>query len=228
MRRPLRHFGSAAPSQLAQPRRTGATATHEPGTEQDADEPGDLAGHADTDDHTTAPRHFGSPAPSQLAQPRRTGATATHEPGTEQDADEPGANADPAAAISWIDVVTLRERLRRRQAGTDRFTLVDVREPDEYGAGAIPGSVLLPLGEVLRDPAGVRAELAAAGAADADTDADAAIVVHCQTDRRSERAALALARIGEPVTVVRGGYLAWSDLEPVAADPAGISEAEPS
>jgi adenylyltransferase/sulfurtransferase len=129
----------------------------------------------------------------------------------------PGAahGADPAAAIEWTDVETLRERLRRRDDEDDRFVLVDVREPDEYEAGAIPGSVLLPLGEVLRDPGGVRAALGARDANSSDpSDADAApLIVHCRTDRRAERAALALARAGEPVTVVGGGYLAWADLE---------------
>jgi rhodanese-related sulfurtransferase len=114
--------------------------------------------------------------------------------------------------IEWIDVDVLRDRLRWRALGEDRFVLVDVREPDEHEAGAIPGSVLLPLGEVLRDPSGVRTQLAAASPAATDTDTDTPIIVHCRTDQRSERAALALGRIGETATVLRGGYLAWSEL----------------
>jgi adenylyltransferase/sulfurtransferase len=133
-------------------------------------------------------RQFGAVAPAEPAQSDRTGARATSSTN----------EVDNAAAISWIDASGLRERLCRRAAGADRFTLLDVREPDEYASGAIPGSTLLPLGEVLRDPVGVGA--------------DDPLIVHCRTDQRAQRAALALARTGRPVTVVRGGYLAWADL----------------
>ena len=43
---------------------------------------------------------------------------------------------EPAAAIRLLD------------AG--KATAVDVREPDEFAVGHIPGAKLLPLGEVLR------------------------------------------------------------------------------
>jgi adenylyltransferase/sulfurtransferase len=132
-----------------------------------------------------------------------------------------GASADLGSAIEWADVDALRERLQRRAAGQDRFILVDVREPDEYEEGAIPGSVLLPLGEVLRDPAGARAALRTATDG-ANAGADAPLVVHCRTDRRAERAALVLARVGEPVTVLRGGYLAWTDEHASGGSPAAV------
>lgn len=130
--------------------------------------------------------------------------------------DAPGASAP--ARTDWIDAATLRGRLRARAEGDDAFVLVDVREPGEYDAGAIPGSTLLPLGEVLRDPAGVRARVGG----------ESPIVVHCRTDQRSQRAALALARIGEPVTVVRGGYLAWAELPADPSDEAAADAAHAS
>ena len=46
---------------------------------------------------------------------------------------------DPAAAIRLLD------------AG--KAVAVDVREPDEYAVGHIPGAKLLPLGEVLSSAA---------------------------------------------------------------------------
>jgi adenylyltransferase/sulfurtransferase len=158
--------------------------------------------------------------------------------------DAPNGADAPAAAvrIERVDVAGLRERLRRRASGTDRFVLLDVREPDEHAECAIPGSVLVPLGEVLRDPAAVRDRLsrearaggtevegrdvadadADAGGADGSRAADTPILVHCRTDQRAQRAALALARVGGRTSVLDGGILAWT--EPAAA-PATVAEA---
>ncbi|MDR5698203.1 ThiF family adenylyltransferase [Agromyces aerolatus] len=159
------------------------------------------------------------PRPPSSGAPRPTVRAGITDRGT----NDAGVSGPPSSVrtdpttVEWIEADALRERLRRRAAGDDRFVLVDVREPDEHEAGAISGSVLLPLGEVLRDPEGVRANLTAATSAPeaanaSGASADAPIIVHCRTDQRSRRAALALARIGEPVTVLRGGYLAWTDL----------------
>ena len=41
------------------------------------------------------------------------------------------------------------QRLAAREAGTDEFLLIDVREPAEYAEASIPGAVLVPLGTVL-------------------------------------------------------------------------------
>ena len=47
-----------------------------------------------------------------------------------------------------ISVVDLAARLRARDAGTDEFVLVDVREPGERDVVVIPGALAVPLGEV--------------------------------------------------------------------------------
>ena len=50
--------------------------------------------------------------------------------------------------MSDVPVVTAPELVRRlaaRQAGTDDFLLIDVREPAEYAQASIPGAVLVPL-----------------------------------------------------------------------------------
>ena len=82
--------------------------------------------------------------------------------------------------------------------------VLDVREPAEVAIAAIDGSVRVPLGEVLADPAGVGL------AADAD------IVVHCKVQPRAEAAARALVAAGHArVRVLEGGILAWvRDIDP--------------
>ena len=57
--------------------------------------------------------------------------------------------ASEAAAGSTISVTELEHMLKERDEGTRDFTLVDVREPNEYEINKIPGSVLIPKGEFL-------------------------------------------------------------------------------
>ncbi|QEV99592.1 CoA-disulfide reductase [Microbacterium caowuchunii] len=73
-------------------------------------------------------------------------------------------------------------------------TLVDVRSPEEFAAGAIPGSVNVPLDE-LRERSG---ELP-----------DGAIVVHCQVGLRGHIATRLLTQRGFDVRNLDGGYRTW-------------------
>jgi adenylyltransferase/sulfurtransferase len=70
------------------------------------------------------------------------------------------------------------------------WTVLDVREPYETAAGAIEDSLLVPLAEVLADPAALGA---------------GPFLVVCQAGIRAERAALALAAAGARATVLPGG-----------------------
>ncbi len=82
-----------------------------------------------------------------------------------------------------------------RQAGED-FLLLDVRTPDEYSAGAIPGSKLIPLGAV-RARAG-------------EIPRDKRVVAYCKTSLRAWEAARILAGLGfDNVEVMEGGMGAW-------------------
>lgn len=81
-------------------------------------------------------------------------------------------------------------------AMADGATLVDVRGPGEHAAGAIPGSVLVPLDE-LRDRL---AELP-----------DGPLVVHCAVGVRGHTAARLLAQHGYDVRNLDGGYTTWVD-----------------
>lgn len=75
-------------------------------------------------------------------------------------------------------------------------TVVDVREPDEFARGHIPGAVSLPLGG-LRD--GLK-----------NLPGDRAIAAVCQRGRRSRAAAGLIARVGfNEVYSLEGGMASW-------------------
>jgi molybdopterin/thiamine biosynthesis adenylyltransferase/rhodanese-related sulfurtransferase len=100
----------------------------------------------------------------------------------------------PEATMSDITVKELKARLDRK----DKFTLVDVREPNEFEIARIPGARLLPLSELQNR------------AHELDTADD--IVVHCKSGVRSLKAIAALKQMGfKKLTNVKGGILAWSD-----------------
>ncbi|NLP82885.1 hypothetical protein HF576_03410 [Microbacterium sp. CFH 90308] len=101
--------------------------------------------------------------------------------------------------ILHVDVV----QARAAQAAGAIF--VDVREPFETGLGVIPGSVLVPLGDLLADPS-------RAGAGP--------VVVVCQVGARAKRAARALRAAGVEASVLAGGMDAWSRAGEAAVVPA--------
>jgi phage shock protein E len=90
---------------------------------------------------------------------------------------------DPAQAIRLLD------------AGA--AIAVDVREPDEYASGHIPGAVLLPLGKVQTKAAALL------------PDKTAHLLVYCRTGRRSESACIQLASMGYTRLENLGGILRW-------------------
>ncbi|GAA5202374.1 ThiF family adenylyltransferase [Microbacterium jejuense] len=113
--------------------------------------------------------------------------------------------ASPAAAAPAPAVAAAVPQLTPDQAlaaQRDGAVLLDVREPAETARGVIPGSVLVPLGEVLAAPARVEA---------------ARVVVVCQVGVRAQRAARALREAGIDAAVLAGGLDAWT----LATAPAG-------
>ena len=114
-----------------------------------------------------------------------------------------GPAADPLAGAT-IDVHALKAMLDARDRGEDDFVLVDVREPHEYEIVAIPGSVLVPKGDLVdgdgldRLPPGRR------------------LVLHCKSGGRSAQALAAVQAAGRADAVhVTGGVLAWvQEIEP--------------
>ncbi|MBU6179607.1 MAG: molybdopterin-synthase adenylyltransferase MoeB [Verrucomicrobia bacterium] len=92
-----------------------------------------------------------------------------------------------------IDVHQLKSRL----ADVKPFVLLDVREPSEYEVARLPGSLLIPLGEL---PARVH-----------ELDPAAETIIHCKAGRRSAKALQFLLDSGfANVCHVEGGINAWS------------------
>ncbi len=106
--------------------------------------------------------------------------------------------AAEAAAGSTISVVQLEQMLKEREAGERDFTLIDVREPNEFEINRIPGSVLVPKGEFLN------------GNAIGDLPSDKPIVLHCKSGVRSAEVLAIVKGAGFADAVhVGGGVVAW-------------------
>ncbi len=75
--------------------------------------------------------------------------------------------------------------------------LLDVREPDEHAYCALPGSVLIPLGEL-------------ASRIEEIEPADATVVVYCHHGVRSLSGAAILRRAGLEAMSLAGGIDRWS------------------
>jgi rhodanese-related sulfurtransferase len=91
-----------------------------------------------------------------------------------------------------VGEIDVEELARRLDSGA---TLIDVRNPDEYEAGHVPGAQLLPLCD-LADRLG-------------DVPSDGEVLVICRSGGRSRAAAMFLVDNGVEAVNVAGGTLAW-------------------
>ena len=106
--------------------------------------------------------------------------------------------------VATIDVAQLHGLLEARAAGAVTFTLLDVREDDEWAINRIDGACHIPLGEVLASPASAIAQLD-----------PGPVYVYCLAGVRSMRAAEAIADAGVTAVSVDGGIRAWwSHIDP--------------
>lgn len=116
---------------------------------------------------------------------------------------ETAGNADADDAL--ISVEELAARLAKREAGEDDFVLVDVREPVEFEMARIPGSVLIPVGDI-KD-----------GTSLGQIPRDVPLILHCKAGVRSGQALEALTAAGHGgVLHLEGGIDAWKLGFPVA------------
>ena len=97
-----------------------------------------------------------------------------------------------------VRVVHWQQWQRRRAAGEETPLVVDVRNPGEVAAGAVPGSVNIPLGEL-------RARLP-------ELPRDREIWVHCGVGQRSYYAARILSQHGFNVSNLSGGIKSYKAL----------------
>src|SRR5271165_6778087 len=106
----------------------------------------------------------------------------------------PGQTHEPATVAGDIEVT----EVKAKQDAKHPFVLVDVREPHEYQICKIPGSQLIPLGDL---PKRVN-----------ELNLTDEIVVHCKSGGRSAKAVDFLKQAGfKNVRNMKGGILAWSD-----------------
>ena len=102
-----------------------------------------------------------------------------------------------ACAVDEIEKLTPGDvRAILDKDDTGEFALLDVRQPEEYEAGHIPGSMLIPLGEL--------------EARQAELDWGKKVIVYCRSGHRSMAAAIALCGLGfKSVYHLDGGIINW-------------------
>ena len=94
----------------------------------------------------------------------------------------------------------------------EELTLIDIREPDEYQQGAIPGARLMPRGVLERDIAGLV------------PDHGTEIVVYCASGQRSALAAASLLDMGySQVSSMTGGLERWKQEGLPWGNPQGLT-----
>src|SRR3954462_14916895 len=103
---------------------------------------------------------------------------------------------EPVAVNQATEITSVE--LKKRLDRGDKLTIVDVREPNEYQINRIPGTQLIPLGDVPKRYA--------------ELDKNDEIVVHCKMGGRSAKAADFLRSVGfTRVLNLKGGILDWID-----------------
>jgi len=108
-----------------------------------------------------------------------------------------GSISEDAAAAASGHTISARNLKNKMDANED-FLLVDVREQNEYEIVSIPGSVLIPKGDIL------------SGEALSSLPMDKPLVLHCKSGARSAEALAVLHKAGFADAVhVGGGVLAW-------------------
>ena len=109
---------------------------------------------------------------------------------------EPHAAQATGAIVSDTEITPVE--LKKRMDAGDKLFVLDVREPNEYQINRIPGSTLIPLGELPR-----RYQ---------ELPTDVEIVAHCKMGGRSAKAQDFLKSVGiTNVKNLKGGILEWVD-----------------
>lgn len=108
---------------------------------------------------------------------------------------------DPVNMLGYVDLNAVEGLTRSVQwheldeALAAGAVLIDVRTEREYAAGAIPGSINIPLDDI-------RARIAEIP--------DGRLIVHCKVGQRGHTAVRLLTQLGKDAVNLDGGYLTWS------------------
>jgi rhodanese-related sulfurtransferase len=103
------------------------------------------------------------------------------------------AEVAEASALETLPLeVDVQQAAEYRDAG---FFVLDVREPDEWEAGHIPGATLIPLGEL--------------GTRFTELPTDQSILVYCRSGNRSAVARDFLLEMFPSTTSMAGGFNEW-------------------
>jgi molybdopterin/thiamine biosynthesis adenylyltransferase/rhodanese-related sulfurtransferase len=108
--------------------------------------------------------------------------------------------AKAKAEITEIDTATAESRIAEAKASGTALTVLDVREPDEFDQGAIPGVIHIPRGHL---EAQIENRIA---------DKSAPVIAYCAGGVRSAFAAKTLQDLGyTDVVSMAGGFGKWKD-----------------
>lgn len=113
-----------------------------------------------------------------------------------------GSAKDPVNMLGYIAENMLSGLLKTAQWNeidsfvSQGYQLVDVRSPDEFDSGSIPGAVNLPVDQI-RERVGELSNIN--------------LLVNCQVGQRGHTAALLLKELGFNAVNLDGGYLTWSN-----------------
>ncbi len=113
----------------------------------------------------------------------------------------PQAAEEEAKNQATLDEMSVSNLKALLDSGKDDFFLLDVRNPNEYEIAKIPGSTLIPLGEIENGDGVLKLKAMLNGHK---------LVAHCKMGGRSAKALAILKQAGIEGTNVKGGIQAWS------------------
>jgi rhodanese-related sulfurtransferase len=107
------------------------------------------------------------------------------------------------SAIQQAEVsqITVQELKKLIDSKANNFILIDVRDPEEYAIAQIPGSILVPLGEIEHGNGISKIKSLLKGRK---------LIAHCQIGRRSAKALVLLKTAGIAGFNLKGGMEAWN------------------
>lgn len=107
-----------------------------------------------------------------------------------------GCSAQPAQSAAYRQISM--EQAVTMMAEEENYVIVDVRRPDEFAGGHIPGAINIPNESIGSEEI---PEL---------PDTEQLILVYCRSGNRSKQAAAKLADLGYTNVVEFGGILDWT------------------